>query len=71
MVQGAQASYVSLNELVTISFAHDVRHLFLLLASKKFHKTYMLARELGSGAFSVVKLGINKVRVIYMIRTKE
>lgn len=30
------------------------------LSSKKFHKTYMLARELGSGAFSVVKLGINK-----------
>jgi hypothetical protein len=28
---------------------------------KKFNKCYMLARELGSGAFSVVKLGVNKV----------
>jgi len=27
---------------------------------KKFNKSYMLARELGSGAFSVVKLGVNK-----------
>lgn len=28
---------------------------------KKFSKSYMLARELGRGAFSVVKLGIHKV----------
>ena len=28
---------------------------------KKFSKSYMLARELGRGAFSVVKLGVNKV----------
>jgi len=28
---------------------------------KKFLKTYLLSRELGSGAFSVVKLGVNKV----------
>lgn len=28
---------------------------------KKFNKAYMLARELGSGAFSIVKLGVNKV----------
>ena len=28
---------------------------------KKFNQTYMLARELGSGAFSVVKLGIHQV----------
>eukprot|EP01035_Chromulina_nebulosa_P037969 gene37969-51277_t len=27
--------------------------------AKKFNQTYMLARELGSGAFSVVKLGIH------------
>mmetsp|Transcript_6791 Transcript_6791/g.14531 ORF Transcript_6791/g.14531 Transcript_6791/m.14531 type:complete len:365 (+) Transcript_6791:34-1128(+) len=27
---------------------------------KKFNKAYMLARELGSGAFSIVKLGVNK-----------
>mmetsp|Transcript_16951 Transcript_16951/g.17014 ORF Transcript_16951/g.17014 Transcript_16951/m.17014 type:complete len:385 (+) Transcript_16951:129-1283(+) len=30
------------------------------LSTRKFHRTYMLARELGTGAFSVVKLAINK-----------
>ena len=30
------------------------------MGSKTFNKTYMLARELGTGAFSVVKLGVNK-----------
>ena len=29
--------------------------------AKKFNQTYMLARELGSGAFSIVKLGIHHV----------
>jgi hypothetical protein len=29
--------------------------------AKKFNQCYMLARELGSGAFSVVKLGVNLV----------
>jgi hypothetical protein len=32
-----------------------------LLAVKKFSQCYELAKELGSGAFSVVKLGIHKV----------
>ena len=30
-------------------------------AGKKFHKTYALSRELGHGAFSVVRLGVHKV----------
>ena len=29
--------------------------------SRKFHKTYALSQELGSGAYSVVKLGVHKV----------
>ncbi len=33
----------------------------LILDAKKFNQCYMLARELGSGAFSVVKLGVNLV----------
>jgi hypothetical protein len=37
-------------------FFHHLSH-----TGKKFNKCYMLARELGSGAFSVVKLGVNKV----------
>lgn len=32
-----------------------------LVDAKKFHQAYMLTRELGSGAFSVVKLGIHHV----------
>lgn len=28
--------------------------------TKTFNKSYLLARELGTGAFSVVKLGVNK-----------
>jgi serine/threonine protein kinase len=30
------------------------------LGTKTFNKSYLLARELGTGAFSVVKLGVNK-----------
>ena len=30
-------------------------------STRKFAQAYMLARELGSGAFSVVKLGVNLV----------
>ncbi len=32
---------------------------------KKFSQTYMLARELGSGAFSVVKLGVHLVSAVF------
>ncbi len=35
--------------------------------AKKFNQCYMLARELGSGAFSVVKLGVNLVSHIFFV----
>ncbi|RYG65505.1 hypothetical protein EON64_11775 [archaeon] len=40
---------------------HPLTPFFLSLRTviKKFSQTYMLARELGSGAFSVVKLGVH------------
>jgi len=41
---------------------HNVVFSFLLVTgTRKFAQAYMLARELGSGAFSVVKLGVNLV----------
>ncbi len=42
---------------------------FLFVDAKKFNQCYMLARELGSGAFSVVKLGINLVTALHKLST--
>jgi hypothetical protein len=43
---------------------HVVARILLVILGppKKFNQTYMLARELGSGAFSIVKLGVHLVR---------
>lgn len=39
--------------------------------TRKFAQAYMLARELGSGAFSVVKLGVNLVSQTFQLRVKR
>jgi hypothetical protein len=36
----------------------------MCILGKRFNQNYMLARELGRGTFSVVKLGVNLVRQI-------
>jgi hypothetical protein len=45
-------------------------HSFILSGTRKFAQAYMMARELGSGAFSVVKLGVNLVSLtVFLVRT--
>jgi hypothetical protein len=43
-------------------------------SARKFKDNYTLARELGSGAFSIVKLGVNKVTrefiLVFIVFTK-
>ena len=42
---------------------YSVTHIYIIsTAPKKFSDHYILSSELGSGAFSVVKLAVNKVR---------
>jgi calcium/calmodulin-dependent protein kinase I len=44
-------------------------------STKKFHRTYALSRELGHGAFSVVRLGVHKVTgdstAVKILQTKK
>jgi hypothetical protein len=49
----------------SLTYIHKI-YIYAFLLVKKFNATYMLARELGSGAFSVVRLGIHKVFILSM-----
>lgn len=44
------------------NLGNEVQLVHVSSERKKFNQCYMLARELGSGAFSTVRLGISKVK---------
>jgi hypothetical protein len=67
MGAGATTGKNGLQNSKLLSFNGWNGKLTLYYEDKKFNQCYMLARELGSGAFSIVKLGVHLVSLNVVI----